>query len=1042
MEPMNPSVRPPARRRIYLVSFGLALLLSIITMLLLFATNQARAQPVGNVADIEIRQELLNYTGWLTDTVNGAQSPPLILAGQRATIRTRIRNTGSTAVDITLGQIPLRVEDTEPTDPKPKDDEPTNPNTGCPPWCCLTCTLVLAGDNPALTLGNFEIQDFRTFPLGPGEERLFERPVLRMEQEMTDELKYVPPIVTISSDIDVCLADGSNSCPDPVQNPSLTKRSTLDIQVIRADLGDAPDSTNHASSPMPAYPNVQAEFPTVFDPATGAPSGPVHRNPRPFHLGAQVSLETEADVGPDQDPRNNIVPATNNPNNDRFDDGIRPAALNFEHCRASTFEVAVFIHPTMKAELIQRGVQRAYLNAWIDGNRDGDWADVVACSGGGPAIEHFMIDEPVNIAALAPGVNLLSVISGPVPWPEQFIEQPAWLRLTLSETPSTKTDNAGDIRYGDGRGAYAGTVPTIYRIGETEDYLINRRSAAGADVSVRMQARQIYDGEPRVAWAIEYRNLGDAGASDVILSTGDIPGDLLANRSVPPLPTSSSGNQLRFNIGALEPGAGGRILLQTDAPDLNTGAYTLTVSIAASNDTDTANNQAIAGVRPGLPAPLITSPGDGTTCSPDVTVSGRATPGATVRLRVNSEPVENSVIADNQGNWSINLQLSDGPHLIEAIAGLNSRLSPIARPLRVIVDSRLPYDPLSLRVTDSDGNRYRPLDANGRTDNGDWRLRFPGAGSYSISVRSCCESPGTEISIDFANPQLTDITLSDGDNDGVYSGEITVPTGSLSSNFILIVVCGEVSNEYPGSAESTVGGMISDATSGEVISGAEVLLLVQRDSSARSNDDAGDASLIIEPWPAAAFGQQNPQTTGNDGVYRFFPPPSVYQVLVRREGYYPYRSENIAIIAESIQRNITLIPRIDDPAIRQIGIGPDGFDETVLIIKPGEVIELVNLDDRERYFLSRQVDPSTAPAATGTLDSSRIGSDGGSNLSYAQTGTLDSGKISPGSSYKLSYTQAGTYYVSDGANGFDNLTIIVDPQAGGERVYLPLVVKR
>jgi hypothetical protein len=42
-----------------------------------------------------------------------------------------------------------------------------------------------------------------------------------------------------------------------------------------ADLGDAPDSTNHPNKPMTAYssPLVPAKFPTVFDPATGSAAG-------------------------------------------------------------------------------------------------------------------------------------------------------------------------------------------------------------------------------------------------------------------------------------------------------------------------------------------------------------------------------------------------------------------------------------------------------------------------------------------------------------------------------------------------------------------------------------------------------------------------------------------------------------------------------------------------------------------------------------------------------------------------------------------------
>ena len=73
--------------------------------------------------------------------------------------------------------------------------------------------------------------------------------------------------------------------------------------ILRAscDLGDAPDSTNHSpAAPMTAYPGpVRRKYPTVYDPATGAPSGPLHRAPRAdAWLGPRVSGERDADLLP------------------------------------------------------------------------------------------------------------------------------------------------------------------------------------------------------------------------------------------------------------------------------------------------------------------------------------------------------------------------------------------------------------------------------------------------------------------------------------------------------------------------------------------------------------------------------------------------------------------------------------------------------------------------------------------------------------------------------------------------------------------------
>jgi hypothetical protein len=52
------------------------------------------------------------------------------------------------------------------------------------------------------------------------------------------------------------------------------------------------------------------------------------------------------------------------------------------------------------------------LNVWVDGNRDGDWADVKPCPGVAgpiPAFEHIVIDLPVSLGALGMGVHTINV---------------------------------------------------------------------------------------------------------------------------------------------------------------------------------------------------------------------------------------------------------------------------------------------------------------------------------------------------------------------------------------------------------------------------------------------------------------------------------------------------------------------------------------------------------------------------------------------------------------------------------------------------------
>ena len=115
---------------------------------------------------------------------------------------------------------------------------------------------------------------------------------------------------------------------------------------------------------MAAYTGVQAEFPTVFDPATGLPQGPRHRHVRHFHLGRRVSREVEADLGPDGDLINNIVPIVNAANLDRHDDGVRPALWSANHCRRMEIDVRVTISPRV-ANYFAQNDRVGYLNLWI-----------------------------------------------------------------------------------------------------------------------------------------------------------------------------------------------------------------------------------------------------------------------------------------------------------------------------------------------------------------------------------------------------------------------------------------------------------------------------------------------------------------------------------------------------------------------------------------------------------------------------------------------------------------------------------------------------
>ncbi|MCL5105685.1 MAG: GEVED domain-containing protein [Armatimonadetes bacterium] len=231
--------------------------------------------------------------------------------------------------------------------------------------------------------------------------------------------------------------------------------TTTETNEPKDDLGDAPDSTNSTGAIMSAYPPggpmvVQANYPTEYQ-AGSPPNGPLHWKPLAVaYLGPAVTLENEADSGPDQDPTNNILPMVDQPDKDLADDGvIFPLVL--PNCQSTTFQYTVTaVMPN----------QQLYVNVWFDWNRDGDWDDTMMCPLNNPAPEWAVQNQPLMFAA--PG--LYTVTSLPfLPWnPIATDPTPIWMRITLSEQrwspPSTM------LGYG-GSGPAAG-----YQFGETEDY--------------------------------------------------------------------------------------------------------------------------------------------------------------------------------------------------------------------------------------------------------------------------------------------------------------------------------------------------------------------------------------------------------------------------------------------------------------------------------------------------------------------------------------------------------------------------------------------
>ena len=277
---------------------------------------------------------------------------------------------------------------------------------------------------------NFEIQDdaaeaaaaippvCRILTLDPGETRTLDvwtdmRPLALAAEAIPDnpaqELAFRSRLrYALLPTGEAAKCETINSLP-----ADLIAENLSSLQIRPWDVGDAPDRTNHPATGMTAYPGVPAHFPTVFDVTTGAPEGPRHARPGPFHLGPRVEFEPDADLGA---APLNIDPATNTANRDRYDDGVNLASMAFQNCQNATFQARVYISPCRPGRPAEQGHQDRLSSTvgWTaTGTATGQmWPQCPA----GNAPEHIVIDQPVDIASLTPGLNTLTVATtGPVP---------------------------------------------------------------------------------------------------------------------------------------------------------------------------------------------------------------------------------------------------------------------------------------------------------------------------------------------------------------------------------------------------------------------------------------------------------------------------------------------------------------------------------------------------------------------------------------------------------------------------------------------------
>lgn len=246
------------------------------------------------------------------------------------------------------------------------------------------------------------------------------------------------------------------------------------------DVGDAPDSTNHHGAVNFAYPGVPGQFPTVWNMAGVA--GPRHANPNLWgFLGTAITREADADLPPDSDGITNILftpagalsPIASD--NDDGDEGWLNRDRLFLHCQRETLEVRV------ARAVNQNGPM--YLNAWVDGSHDGDFADTQPCTppgGGAPVTSYEWIvqDQVIDMNAIPVGgfVDLSFETERVL---NTSFGADRWVRFTLSESPAV-VPAAGGLP--DGRGKPKALAPNGFSYGETEDYLYSIPFGKGGEL--------------------------------------------------------------------------------------------------------------------------------------------------------------------------------------------------------------------------------------------------------------------------------------------------------------------------------------------------------------------------------------------------------------------------------------------------------------------------------------------------------------------------------------------------------------------------------
>ncbi len=383
--------------------------------------------------------------------------------------------------------------------------------------------------------------------------------------------------------------------------------------------------------------------------------------------------------------------------------------------------------------------------------------------------------------------------------------------------------------------------------------------------------------------------------------------------------------------------------------------------------------------------------------------------------------------SDANGNFVYNANLGQGLHDISfeyenQVRGAGINISSPRDPasgqatgkrMRLLVNTGLPYDPMSVCFTDSNGrsifmptfglmsqfNQAETLSSN--------VLRLKPGETYTMSVYGKGSNLNSSFKATFADVLLSSLT--DLDGDGLFTGLVSIPNtiqaveaqaaeAQVTQRMMLTAINGASETSFGNDVESTSEGIISDRATGQPVANAAVVAL---------SAQVDGASVVYAAPASETLGQPNPVTSASNGAYRFNLPNGIYRLDVLANGYQSYRSGDIEVSDGQLAQNIALSPLVNEAASQIVYITANGFSPAAVTVAPGSVVEFVNLDTNDH-------------TATGA--------------------NWDSGVLGVGDSFKVKLSTAGSFNYSDGADATSTATITVgDVPSATQKVYLPVV---